>query len=74
MIDLGSQLPGTFNCHVDVAKDKGEIIFLHVIRDGGTDDSYGIEVARLAGVPDSVVLRPPKLWNNLRKADATAVR
>ncbi|NLZ67109.1 MAG: DNA mismatch repair protein MutS [Clostridiaceae bacterium] len=68
LIDLGSQLPGTFNCHVDVAKDKGEIIFLHVIRDGGTDDSYGIEVARLAGVPDSVVLRASEIMEQLEKS------
>jgi len=68
LIDLGNQLPGAFNCHVDVAEDKGEIVFLHVIRDGGTDDSYGIEVARLAGVPDSVVLRASEIMEQFEKS------
>lgn len=54
---LEDKLPGLFNAHVEVQKQNGEVLFLHKIADGGTDDSYGIEVARLAGVPDDVILR-----------------
>lgn len=54
---LANKLPGLFNAHVEVQKHDGEVLFLHKIADGGTDDSYGIEVARLAGVPNDVIQR-----------------
>ncbi len=57
LVDLESVLPGVFNSHVEVSEENGEVIFLHRIMRGGSDDSYGIEVARLAGVPEAVVNR-----------------
>ncbi len=57
LTDLETALPGVFNCHVEVREENGEVAFLHQIMRGGSDDSYGVEVARLAGVPDPVVQR-----------------
>ena len=57
LTDLEPALPGVFNCHVEVSEENGEVVFLHRIMPGGCDESYGIEVARLAGVPDAVVHR-----------------
>lgn len=62
---LEGNLEGARNCNVAVRKWKGEIVFLHRIEPGGTDDSYGIHVARLAGVPGKVVERARRLLENL---------
>ena len=67
LTDLESVLPGVFNCHVEVSEKNGEIVFLHQIKQGGTDDSYGIEVARLAGVPKAVVQRAQEILLQLEK-------
>ncbi len=50
-----------FNCQVAVKRWENEIIFLHKIIPGGCDDSYGIEVARLAGVPRQTLTRAREL-------------
>ncbi len=53
-----------------LAKEKtDEILFLHRIVRGGTDKSFGIQVAKLAGVPSSVVERAKVILDNLRKLD-----
>lgn len=52
-----SLLPGVANFQVAVKKWEDQVLFLHRIVPGGCDDSYGIEVARLAGIPRSVVSR-----------------
>ena len=62
---LEMQINGIVNAHVDVDEENGEIIFLHRISDGGTDDSYGIEVARLAGVPVEVLERAKGILQEL---------
>jgi DNA mismatch repair protein MutS len=54
---LSDRLPRVKNLHVAVKEWNDEIIFLHKVRPGGTDRSYGIQVARLAGLPASVVER-----------------
>jgi len=48
---------GMRNMKVKVAEDNGEVIFLHKIEEGVADKSYGIEVARIAGLPTSVINR-----------------
>ena len=48
---LAERLPRVRNFHVAVKEWNDEIIFLHKVRPGGTDRSYGIQVARLAGLP-----------------------
>jgi len=50
-----------FNCQVSVKRWEDQIIFLHKIIPGGCDDSYGIEVARLAGVPRKAITRSKEL-------------
>lgn len=67
LTDLAGILPGVINCHVEVSEQGGEVVFLHRIADGGSDDSYGIEVARLAGVPASVVQRATEILIQLEK-------
>ncbi len=62
---LENQISGIVNAHVEVEEKDGEVIFLHRISDGGTDDSYGIEVARLAGVPIEVVERAKNILRQL---------
>jgi DNA mismatch repair protein MutS len=54
---LAAELPRVRNVHVAVREWKDDIVFLHRVVPGGTDRSYGIQVARLAGLPDEVVTR-----------------
>ena len=54
---LEQERPGIKNYSISAKKRGGDIIFLRKIVPGGADDSYGIEVAGLAGVPDSIVRR-----------------
>lgn len=65
LVDLADRLPGVFNSHVDVTEKDGEIVFLHQVRAGGTSESYGIDVAKLAGVPESVVDRAREIMAHL---------
>jgi DNA mismatch repair protein MutS len=54
---LAAELPRVRNVHVAVREWKDDIVFLHRVVPGGTDRSYGIQVARLAGLPGEVVTR-----------------
>jgi DNA mismatch repair protein MutS len=54
---LAAELPRVRNVHVAVREWKDGIVFLHRVVPGGTDRSYGIQVARLAGLPEEVVTR-----------------
>ncbi|MGH7320960.1 MAG: DNA mismatch repair protein MutS [Candidatus Rokuibacteriota bacterium] len=54
---LAAELPRVRNVHVAVREWRDEIVFLHRVQPGGTDRSYGIHVARLAGLPPAVVTR-----------------
>ena len=57
LTDLADSVPGVINAHVAVQEWKDDIVFLHKILPGRSDRSYGIHVARLAGLPPSVVSR-----------------
>ena len=57
LTELANRLPAVRNFHVAVREWNDEIIFLHRVRPGGTDRSYGIQVARLAGLPAPVIAR-----------------
>jgi DNA mismatch repair protein MutS len=52
---LAEQLPGARNVHLAAAEHQGDIVFLHAVREGAASQSYGIAVARLAGVPAQVL-------------------
>ena len=54
---LAQQQPNVANYQVMVAEEHDRLVFLHQVRPGGADRSYGIEAARLAGMPSQVVLR-----------------
>lgn len=66
---LESRLPGIANVTVDVKEWRDEIVFLHKVKAGAADRSYGIQVAKLAGLPDSVVSRAGEVLRLLEKAD-----
>ena len=57
LTDLQQSLDGVFNLNVAVREWQDEVVFLHKIVEGAADKSYGIHVARLAGVPKTVVER-----------------
>jgi DNA mismatch repair protein MutS len=61
LTQLAGRLGGVRNCHVAVREWNDEIVFLHKVQAGGTDRSYGIQVARLAGLPTAVIARAKAL-------------
>lgn len=61
LTDLESTIPNLRNVHVDVREKNGEIEFLYRIVEGRADKSYGIHVARLAGLPGMVISRADEL-------------
>jgi DNA mismatch repair protein MutS len=65
MTELEKLLPGACNYQAAVKESRGEIIFLHKITSGSASKSYGIEVARLAGLPKSVIERAREILDNL---------
>jgi len=65
--DLEGQIEGVKNFSVAVKEKGDDVIFLRKIVEGPADESYGIYVAKLAGVPSSVVNRAKKILSNLEK-------
>ena len=65
LTDLADALPGVVNAHVTAREWKDDIVFLHKILPGRSDRSYGIQVARLAGLPQSVISRAREILNSL---------
>jgi DNA mismatch repair protein MutS len=61
LTQLAGRLSGVRNFHVAVREWNDEIVFLHRVQPGGTDRSYGIQVARLAGLPPGVIARAKAL-------------
>ncbi|KAF0175742.1 MAG: DNA mismatch repair protein MutS [Rhodobacteraceae bacterium] len=57
MTALSGKLPGVENATVTVKEWDGEVIFLHEVKKGAADRSYGVQVARLAGLPATVIER-----------------
>ena len=55
LTSLPEQLPDCANVHLDAAEHGDELIFLHAVKEGPANQSYGLQVARLAGVPARVV-------------------
>jgi DNA mismatch repair protein MutS len=62
---LAEEHPGVKNYNVSVKEWNDQVIFLHKIIPGGTDDSYGIYVAKLAGIPQEVVRHAEKILTRL---------
>lgn len=70
--DLARTRAGVKNLNVAVREQNDRIVFLRKIVDGAADRSYGIQVARLAGLPSSVVERAREILANLEKAELNA--
>jgi DNA mismatch repair protein MutS len=66
---LAAKLPGLRNATVAVREWEGEVIFLHEVQDGAADRSYGVQVARLAGLPDAVVDRARTVLEALERGE-----
>jgi DNA mismatch repair protein MutS len=71
LTELAARLPRLRNYNVAVREWHDQIVFLRKIVEGGTDKSYGIQVARLAGVPKSVLERAKEILGNLEESELT---
>lgn len=60
---MEEKLNGIKNVHVSASESDGEIVFLHKIKDGAIDKSYGIHVAKLSGMPSEVITRANEILN-----------
>ena len=69
MTALARKLAGVENATVSVKEWEGDVIFLHEVRKGAADRSYGVQVARLAGLPASVVERAKVVLEALEKGE-----
>ena len=69
LTQLAEKLKGVENATVSVKEWEGEVIFLHEVRKGAADRSYGVQVARLAGLPDAVVARARIVLDALEKGE-----
>jgi DNA mismatch repair protein MutS len=69
MTALAGTLAGVENATVSVKEWEGDVIFLHEVRKGAADRSYGVQVARLAGLPASVVERAKVVLEALEKGE-----
>ncbi|MDR1689495.1 MAG: DNA mismatch repair protein MutS [Clostridiales bacterium] len=71
LTELEGKIEGVNNYRVTVSQDGDDIVFLRKIDRGGAKSSYGIQVARLAGMPESVLKRSAKILGELNSADIT---
>jgi len=73
LTQLSGILPGVRNYNVAVAESDGKVVFLHRIVPGGTDRSYGIHVAQLAGMPRPVIQRADEILKQLESSSGSVV-
>ncbi len=71
---IAARLAGVTNATVVVREWEGEVVFLHEVRKGVADRSYGIHVARLAGLPDPVIHRAREVLDLLESRNETRSR
>jgi DNA mismatch repair protein MutS len=71
LTELAELLPGVRNYHVAVKESGADIVFLRKVRRGSADKSYGIEVARLAGLPRTVVERAREILKRHEQSEHT---
>ena len=74
LTELEGRLPGVMNYRVKVLEQGDDVVFLRKIEKGGADESYGIHVAKLAGVPAKVIQRATAIANELKKADINKMK
>ena len=71
LTELAGRLPRLKNYNVAVREWHDQIVFLRKIVEGGTDKSYGIQVARLAGIPKPILDRAKEILHNLEESELT---
>ena len=69
LTSLSSKLDGMTNATVTVREWEGDVVFLHEVRKGAADRSYGVQVARLAGLPEAVVNRAREVLEQLEQGE-----
>lgn len=69
LIELMEKLPRAKNFAVDVQETKTGVLFLHKVKEGGIDRSYGIEVGKLAGLPPSLIKRAQEILHDLETGE-----
>ena len=69
MTALSGKLDGVDNATVAVKEFDGDIVFLHEVKKGAADRSYGVQVAKLAGLPDAVIARARVVLEALEKGE-----
>jgi DNA mismatch repair protein MutS len=74
LTELADRLSGVKNYHVGVKESGGGIVFLRKVEEGAADKSYGIEVAKLAGLPNDVVTRAREVLAEHENAERSAVK
>ena len=74
LTELEGIVDGVKNYCITVKEQGDDIIFLRKIERGGADKSYGIQVAKLSGVPEDIIIRAKAILNKLIKADITDVK
>ena len=62
---LSDELPASTNVHLDATEHKGRLVFLHAVKPGPANQSYGLQVAALAGVPRDVITRARSYLSSL---------
>ncbi len=72
MTALAGRLRGVQNATVAVKEWEGEVIFLHEVRRGAADRSYGVQVARLAGLPEAVITRAREILTALEQGSSAS--
>ena len=66
---LADELPACANVHLDATEHGDRLVFLHTVKDGPANQSYGLQVARLAGVPAGVVAEARRYLGELERRD-----
>ncbi len=69
LVDLAADMPGVGNLHVSAREWRDTVVFLRKIEPGSSDRSFGIQVARLAGLPAPIVARAQEILRNLEQTE-----
>ena len=69
---LAEELPACANVHLDATEHGDQLVFLHSVKEGPANQSYGLQVARLAGVPATVIQDARRYLGELERRDHTA--
>lgn len=69
--ELESKLEGVRNFHIEIREQGNRIVFLRILKPGGSEHSFGIHVAQMAGIPNQVLLRASEILQNLESDRAS---